>query len=206
MLRTANLTGVSLRVRLREACAQSHRELDERLGVLDLRLLHDYRTFLEINAAALIPLEAALVSAHVERMFPDWDRRSRSDAILSDFARLGGIARPLSAPEALGSGGILGTMYVLEGSRLGARVLLRRALQSPHIEVLGARAYLDHGVGSDFWQSFNATLEFHGARLSDHRPVVRAARRAFDLFAAAASIIGAPSAAHVNFDGARVDA
>jgi heme oxygenase len=75
MLSTANSTGVSLRARLREACTASHRELDERLGALDLRLLHDYRTFLEISAAALLPLEAALVSAHVERMFPDWDRR-----------------------------------------------------------------------------------------------------------------------------------
>jgi heme oxygenase len=207
MLRAADSTGVSLRARLREACAKSHRELDERLGALDLRLLHDYRTFLEISAAALLPLEAALVSARVERMFPDWDRRSRSDAILADIARLGGIVCPSSAPEALGSGGILGTMYVLEGSRLGARVLLRRALQSPHIEVLGARAYLSHGVGSDFWQSFNATLEFHGARLSDDRPVVCAARRAFDLFAAAASIIGAPSAEYVKFfDCVGVDA
>jgi heme oxygenase len=180
--------------------------LDARLGVLDLRRLRDYRTFLEISATALLPLEAALVSAHVERMFPDWDRRSRSDAILADIARLGGIVRRSSAPEALGSGGILGTMYVLEGSRLGARVLLRRALESSHPEVLEAGAYLSHGVGSNFWQSFNTTLEFHGARLSDHRPVVRAARRAFDLFAAAASTIGAPAAQRVKVDGVRVGA
>src|ERR1700744_3308162 len=109
MLSTGNSTGVSLRARLREACAESHRELDARLGVLDLRMLHDYRIFLEIIAAALLPLEAALVSAHVERLFPDWDHRSRGDAILADIARLDGIVLPLSAPEALGSGGILGT-------------------------------------------------------------------------------------------------
>ena len=200
MLWAANSTGVSLRARLREACAEPHRELDARLGGLDLRRLHDYRTFLEMIAAALLPLEAALVSAHVERLFPDWDRRSRSAAILADIARLGGIVRRSSAPEALGSGGILGTMYVLEGSRLGARVLLRRALESPHLDVLEARAFLSHGVGSDFWQSFNATLESHGARPSDHRPVVRAARRAFDLFAAAASTIGAPERVNVEVD------
>jgi heme oxygenase len=203
MFSAAVRTEVTLRARLREACADAHHQLDARLGVLDLRRLQDYRLFLEINAAALLPLEAALVSARVERLFPDWDRRSRSDAILADIARLGGIVRPSSTPEALGSGGILGTMYVLEGSRLGARVLLRRALESPHLAVLEARAYLGHGVGSDFWQSFNATLEFHGARLNDHRPVVRAARRAFDLFAAAASTIGAPAAQRV---GVEVDA
>jgi heme oxygenase (biliverdin-IX-beta and delta-forming) len=198
MLSTANSTEVSLRARLREACAEPHRELDAQLGALDLRLQHDYRTFLEIVAAALLPLEAALVSAGVSRMFPDWARRSRSEAILADIAQLDGIVRPSSRPEALGSGGILGTMYVLEGSRLGARVLLRRALESRCIEVRDARAFLSHGIGSDFWQSFNATLELHGARLNDHRPIVRAARRAFDLFAAAASAIGAPQRVSVE--------
>jgi heme oxygenase (biliverdin-IX-beta and delta-forming) len=200
MLSTAASTGVTLRARLREACADSHRQLDARLGVLDLRRRQDYRLFLEISAAALLPLEAALVSAHVERLFPDWDSRARSRAILADLARVEGIVRPSSAPEVLGSGDILGTMYVLEGSRLGAKVLLRRASESPHPEVFDAHAYLSHGVRSDFWQSFNATLEFHGPRLSDHRPVLRAARRAFDLFAAAASIIGTPSAERVKVD------
>jgi heme oxygenase len=203
MFSAAISTGVTLRARLREACAEAHRELDARLGILDLRLLHHYRIFLEISAAAILPLEAALVSAHVERLFPDWERRSRSRAIRADIARLGGIVRPSLAPEALGSAGILGTMYVLEGSRLGAKVLLRRALESPHLEVLEARAYLSHGVGWDFWQSFNAALEFHGARMSDDRPVLRAARRAFDLFAAAASGINAPSVQRVKFNGVK---
>jgi heme oxygenase (biliverdin-IX-beta and delta-forming) len=193
MLSTAAPTGVTLRARLREACADSHRQLDARLGVLDLRRLRDYRLFLEISAAALLPLEAALVSAHVDRLFPDWDRRSRGRAILADLARVDGVVHPFSASEVLGSGDILGTMYVLEGSRLGARVLLRQALESPHLEMRAARAYLSHGLGSDLWQSFNATLVSHGARLSDHRPVLRAARRTFDLFAAAASIVGSLS-------------
>jgi heme oxygenase (biliverdin-IX-beta and delta-forming) len=198
MLSTAVTTGVSLRARLREACAKSHRRLDDRLGVLDLRRLHDYRTFLEISATALLPLEAALVSARVERLFPDWERRSRSRAILADIARLGGIVRASSAPDELGLGGILGTMYVLEGSRLGAGILLRQALESPHLEVLEARAYLSHGVGAHLWQSFLAPLESHGARLGDDRSAVRAALRAFDLFADTASSVGRASPARIG--------
>jgi heme oxygenase (biliverdin-IX-beta and delta-forming) len=203
MLSTAVTTAATLRGRLREACAEPHRRLDARLGALDLRRLDDYRTFLEISAAALLPLEAALVSSHVERFFPDWDRRSRSRAILADLARLGEIARRSSTSKEpgiselglneLGLGGILGTMYVLEGSRLGARVLLRRALQSPHLEVLEAHAYLRHGAESNLWQSFLTALEFHGARLHDDRAAVRAARRAFNLFAAAASQVAPAS-------------
>jgi heme oxygenase (biliverdin-IX-beta and delta-forming) len=200
MLCAALKTGETLRARLREACAESHRGLDERLGILDLRLTHDYRTFLEISAAALLPLEAALVSAHVERLFPDWERRSRSRAIRADIARFGGIVRPLSAPEELGLGGMLGTMYVLEGSRLGARMLLRRVAQSPHPEVREACAYLGHGAGSSLWQSFLAALEFHGGRLSDDRVAVRAAQHAFDLFADAASSIGPASRERIGAD------
>jgi heme oxygenase len=177
--------------------------LDARLGTLDLRRLDDYRTFLEISAAALLPLEAALVSSHVERFFPDWDRRSRSGAILADLARLGEIARRSSTSKELGInelglnelglGGILGTMYVLEGSRLGARVLLRQASQSALPEVQEARAYLSHGAGLNLWQSFLTALESHGARLHDDRAAVRAARCAFDLFAAAASQVAPAS-------------
>jgi heme oxygenase (biliverdin-IX-beta and delta-forming) len=163
--------------------------------MLDLRLTHDYRTFLEVIAAALLPLEAALGRVHVERLFPDWGRRARSGAILADLDRLGGVVRRLSAPDEPGLdelqidglGGILGTMYVLEGSRLGARMLLRQASQSADPEVQEARAYLSHGAGTNFWQTFLAALEFHGARVNDDGTAVRAARNAFDLFSTAAS-------------------
>jgi heme oxygenase len=198
MLCAAIKTEETLRACLREACAESHRRLDERLGSLDMRRTHDYRTFLETSATALLPLESALVAAHVERLFPDWERRSRSRAILADIARLGGIVRPSPPPDELDFGGVLGTMYVLEGSRLGARMLLRQVAQSRHPEVLEARAYLGHGAGSNLWQSFLTALEFHGARLSDDRGVVRAALRAFDRFAAAPSSVGHASPERVG--------
>ncbi len=189
MLFAAVKSGETLRARLREACAEQHRPLDERLGILDLRLAHDYRRFLEISAAALLPLEAALVRAHVERLFPDWERRARSRAILADIARLGGCVRSSSALEELSLGGILGTMYVLEGSRLGAKMLLRQPAGSTDPAVRDACAYLAHGSRSNLWQSFLTALEFHGERLSDDRAAVRAALHAFDLFADAASSI-----------------
>ncbi len=154
----------------------------------------------KLRVSASAATAPALVSAHVERLFPDWERRSRSRAIRADIARFGGIVRPLSAPEELGLGGMLGTMYVLEGSRLGARMLLRRVAQSPHPEVREACAYLGHGAGSSLWQSFLAALEFHGGRLSDDRVAVRAAQHAFDLFADAASSIGPASRERIGAD------
>jgi heme oxygenase len=72
-------------------------------------------------------------------------------------------------------------------------VLLRQASQSALPEVQEARAYLSHGAGLNLWQSFLTALESHGARLHDDRAAVRAARCAFDLFAAAASQVAPAS-------------
>ena len=74
-------------------------------------------------------------------MFPDWPLRSRRRAIADDLARLGGVALPLIEVTALDQGAVLGTMYVLEGSRLGARFLLKTVLASPDPVVAGATNY-----------------------------------------------------------------
>jgi heme oxygenase len=172
-----------LRHRLRSATADTHARLDVALGTFDLQSLTGYRAFLEAIAAALLPLESALGAASVRRMFPDWEQRARCGAILADLTRVSGVARPLAAPR-LDFAGVLGTMYVLEGSRLGAKVLLKTARQSPDPAVSNATAYLRHGSGR-LWPSFLGMLERHAAALPDDSGVIEAALGAFDLFAAA---------------------
>jgi len=89
----------SLHARLRQATAESHRMLDKLFGGFDLRQRAGYRRFLEASAAALLPLEAALVEAGVKHLFPDWPLRSRRRAILDDLARIDGTVH-LLAPAA----------------------------------------------------------------------------------------------------------
>src|SRR5262245_48776862 len=84
------LSGPSLRHLLRQATAEVHASLDAQIGGCQLQSLPGYRWFLEVNAAGLIPLEAALVAAGVEQVFPDWERRSRRAAILGDLAQVAG--------------------------------------------------------------------------------------------------------------------
>lgn len=176
----------SFRHRLRHATAEAHARLDAQLGELDLRDRDDYRRFLEANAAALLPLEDALVASRVADYFPDWEQRSRRTAILDDLARVGGAADPLPAPTPpLDAAGVLGTMYVLEGSRLGAKVLLRDVERSPDPIVAEATDYLRHGSEERLWQSFLAQLERHGAALPNETAAADGAARAFDLFARA---------------------
>jgi heme oxygenase len=183
-----------LRHRLRTATAEAHAGLDEQIRALDLCTRPDYRRFLEASAAALLPLEAALIEAGVTRIFPDWELRSRRRAMLRDLARVGGAARPLAVPARLDFDGVLGTMYVLEGSRLGAKVLLKAVAQSSDAALTEATAYLRHGAGQHLWQSFLVLLERHAEALSDETGAVNAARRAFDLFTEAIARTSRPSA------------
>jgi heme oxygenase len=170
---------------LKEATATEHVRLDERLSAFDLHDLAGYRRFLEANAAALLPLEGALVAAGVRDILPDWDRHARSRAILRDLAAIGTTADLLDPPVLSGRFAILGTLYVLEGSRLGAAYLLRHVRRASDPRILHASAYLAHGAGQHLWQDFLALLESHAGELQDEEDIIRPAKRAFDLFSRA---------------------
>ncbi|AMN38981.1 biliverdin-producing heme oxygenase [Rhodoplanes sp. Z2-YC6860] len=197
---TAPAAGSGLRLCLRSVTAQAHARLDRQLGSLDLAALHGYRQFLEINAAALLPLETSLAAADVARLLPDWDMRSRTAAILDDLACVDGHADPLPPPAPLDAGGVLGTLYVLEGSRLGARVLLNAIKHSPDARVLHATAFLRHGAGQHFWPSFLAILDSdHSAR--HESSAIDGAIQAFAMFERAAARVFGPNFAGSSFAG-----
>jgi heme oxygenase (biliverdin-IX-beta and delta-forming) len=177
----------SLRSVLKTATKADHTRLDGMLGKLNLCRLADYRRFLEINAAALLPLEGALVAAGVHTIIPDWDSRARSGAIVADLTAIDGAVEPLDPPTFPDHFAMLGTLYVLEGSRLGAAHLLKNVSRTTDERILGATAFLEHGAGQHLWPSFLALLEGHAAELVDEDDIVFPARNAFDLFAKAAT-------------------
>lgn len=176
-----------LRSILRNATAADHARLDATLGALDLCTVPGYRRFLEINAAALLPLERALERAGVRAILPDWNDRARSASIGADLARLGGRSFPLEAPELAGRSAILGTLYVLEGSRLGAAHLLRTVKSCSHPLISDTTSFLGHGGGRPFWPHYLVVLESRADELSED-DLIGAARTAFDLFARAAAL------------------
>ncbi|WP_461625772.1 biliverdin-producing heme oxygenase [Bradyrhizobium sp. 25ACV] len=173
-----------LRERLRDATAAAHRELDAQLSSFDLTVLAGYRRFLQASAGALLPLEAALVAAGVARIFPDWPERSRSAAIAADLGRLGSAAQSTVSVPPLTPSGVLGTMYVLEGSRLGAKFLLKEVAEAADLRMTEATSYLSHGAGKRLWQSFLSKLQSEEA--CDEVEVIAAARNAFAAFEQAA--------------------
>jgi heme oxygenase len=176
-----------LRDRLKEATATAHRDLDARFAAFDLSSRRGYRRFLEASAAALLPLEAALERAGVIGLFADWPQRARREAIVADIARLDGEIRPLGDVRPLSRNGVLGTMYVLEGSRLGAKYLQRMIAQSADPMIGEARAYLSHGAGLPLWRGFLARLACERVSVADEAEAVAGAQRAFAKFAEAAA-------------------
>jgi heme oxygenase (biliverdin-IX-beta and delta-forming) len=176
-----------LRSRLKEATADAHRDLDARLSGLDLANLDGYRRFLEANAAALWPVEDALEAAGVAAIFADWPQRSRRAAMTADLAGVDGTLSPLPPLAGINRNGVFGAMYVLEGSRLGAKYLLRGVAQAADPVVATATAYLAHGAGQHFWQSFLAALEQEPVTPDDEAEIIDAAGLAFSVFAHAAA-------------------
>jgi heme oxygenase len=87
-----------------------------------------------------------------------------------------------TAPE------VFGILYVLEGSRLGAQLLLEQVLASDDENVRNASAYLRHGQSGpsgeavpNLWRSFLQQLETNDAA-DDQTQTVSGAVYAFTMF------------------------
>src|SRR5262249_51409973 len=158
--------------KLKQSTAAAHRRLDATFSDFDLTGVPGYRRFLEASAAALLPLEAALEAAGVEAILPDWPERARRQAIAADLASLGGLARPLCAVKPLTRNGALGAIYVLEGSRLGAKFLMRTIVEHGDPVIFAATRYLAHGAGKPWWRSFLARLESEPVTPADEAEVI----------------------------------
>src|ERR1700761_420108 len=172
----------SAREYLKLSTRDLHSRLDAAAGVMRLETYPGYGDFLAAHAAALIPLEAALEKGGIDRLLPDWALRRRSAALSDDLADLGLSCEALAAPTFRSEAGLLGAAYVLEGSRLGARVVLGRVgAESP-------TRYPSHGEGMRFWPNFLAVLERSAeVRRAPHHAVA-AARAAFTLFISATPV------------------
>lgn len=175
-----------IRERLKAATASAHRVLDEGLVHFDLTTTAHYRRFLQASAAALLPLEAALDQAGVDDLIEDWPQRRRSQAIASDLADFGAVPVPMDLPApSLDRAGVFGTLYVLEGSRLGAAYLLRMVAASADPRVRRATRYLGHGARQGLWRSFLSQLAQARTTADEEVRMIVSAREAFAMFAKA---------------------
>ena len=114
------------RFALKEATSEIHERLDRLLSKLDLGRTEEYLQFLLIQARVVPALEAALDLGGIARLVEDWSDHRRTNFLKEDLAALGAVMpKPLAIPPFSGEAELLGASYVLEGSRLGAKVLVR---------------------------------------------------------------------------------
>lgn len=177
-----------IRQLLRTATADLHAAVDARFSADFDSDKAAYGHFLTALSGAVLPLEAAFEAAGVDRFLPDWPERRRAEPLRSDLVTLGlpvAVPRPVAPPR--GEARLFGMLYVLEGSRLGGKLLLRRALANPDPQVRSATRYLRHGDGRDLWRPFLERLEASAAVASAPDAAVAGARDAFALFTAGGS-------------------
>lgn len=171
---TGSTAPASARLALREATASLHLEVESRFAGLDLATANGYGRFLLVHAEVIPALEAALDRAGIEATLPDWPRRRRAAALATDLTALG-LPVPAPRPAEVRPGAeALGVTYVLEGSRLGATMLLKA------IPPALPRAFLAHGAGEHLFRSFLPHLD----AVDDVATAVVGARLAFGLFLA----------------------
>ncbi len=171
-------TGV--RHRLRAATADAHERLDACARRTNLADRQTYGRFLQAQSGPVLALETALQDFGIARLLPDWALRPRAAALRHDLEYLLLHLEPCPSVRLTSLAQAFGTLYVLEGSRLGARVLLQQILTAAP-SLAPATRFLSHGSDHRMWATFLQVLEAK-VGVTDSAEAAQAARNAFALF------------------------
>ncbi len=123
--------------------------------------LPSYRKYLIATLASRVRLESMLEASGVEALVPDWAQRRIVPQLLEDLHDLGGGApMPVEATRnPVDMAAIVGTLYVLEGSGLGATILLKQAVKLGMSETFGARHLVRQVSNQRSWRDMLQTIE-----------------------------------------------
>ncbi|MFO1014886.1 MAG: biliverdin-producing heme oxygenase [Caulobacteraceae bacterium] len=157
--------------RLREGTASSHASVDKAFSAFDMTARDGYGGFL-LAMGRVLPGAERAVEGLVE---------ARADGLFSDLEALG-LARPHSVAFSPMTGAAAwGAAYVLEGSRLGAKVLERR------VSADLPRTFLSQGHAGGGWAAFRARLNQAADGEAWIMAALASARDVFAAFEAAAA-------------------
>ena len=155
---------ISRRMRLRGATDALHQSIDSRIrqtGFLTTQA--GYVAYLRATLRARQAIEARLDASGAQAIYPPWPARKIAPALSLDISDLSGGSPedvqcgPPPSPFSLGS--IWGALYVLEGSAVGARLLLRQAAILGLTPQFGARHLACQATAPSAWKDFVAALD-----------------------------------------------
>ncbi len=169
-----------LRWRLRTETRDAHASIDELYGQHDLST-RDGLTFVLVAHLMALTWIHDVLPAHLEA------EKQALDAMINDIAAdLAGLDAPFGLPMRVAGSEYasdpLGLIYVVAGSRLGARILVRQIESSPDPIVRKACRYFQSVDGDALWQDCRAQLQTWAGEPVEQDDVVAAARAGFACF------------------------
>jgi len=176
------------RSRLRSATENAHRRLDA--VVDDAGYFLDrpsYAAYLRATLRARQPLELALNQCGAETLFALWPDRAIASALRTDIedvteAETPAEDNPVGLGQVFSQAQAIGTLYVLEGSALGARYLAPRAHSIGMSPTFGARHFARQTAIPKTWSTFLAVLEALSFDAAQEDECIAASIAAFDRF------------------------
>ncbi|TXI08348.1 MAG: hypothetical protein E6Q76_07260 [Rhizobium sp.] len=172
------------RWRLKSATNSDHQRVDALNTQFSMfGSLPAYQGYLAATLASRAQLEAVLEASEVEAFVPDWKERKIVLQLHEDIRDLGcdEAALPDVLADPVGMPSIIGTLYVLEGSGLGARILIKQAAKLGLSGSLGARHLARQIDNLGSWRDMLQLID--ETPLGDEESCIRAARAAFGVFA-----------------------
>jgi heme oxygenase len=176
------------RHRLRDATRDSHKRVDDLVQAAGFLACRErYPAFLQGSWFARVRLERILDEYQAIRLFHQWPKRRIAELLRRDYRDVTGrdldeIGSPPAAVPLLSSAELLGILYVLEGSSLGARLIARTATSMGFGPTWGARHLARQNESQDAWTSYLAKLEEYPMSDTDEERCVSAASQTFRLF------------------------
>ena len=164
---------------VRSRTAAAHSMVDAVYSRFNLGDRRSYASFLQAHARVVPTIEAVLSD---EAHLPSW--RPRTALLAQDLDTFGyGLPKPLAQSETWCLAAKFGLLYVLEGSRLGSRLLLRRVGSGLSSHYLAAA----HKQGE--WRAFTDALNGRAKQENAAwlEAVVAGATNGFQLYASSAS-------------------
>jgi len=171
----------SRRFALKRATDEAHAGLEAIVQSGDMfGSVDGYRRYVAATWAMRDHFERLLDINGAADLWPDWPGRRIAGLAAQDMLDLGVAARPpqINRPSRLTAAELLGVIYVLEGSSLGARILVRMVTALGFSRNFGARHLFAQSDSSSAWRSFISVLD-----ASPQPPCHSTARTVFGAFA-----------------------
>lgn len=179
--------------RLRSVTAPSHQHLESlplSVSIMDTNVTKEqYAHYLVLMQDVVRDAETHVYPI-LKTIVPDIDERRKTLQLENDLAFLGyksnGNANPITHGILLTPGFALGIMYVIEGSSLGGRVILKNINAALGFdEAHGAGYFAGYGpVTGSRWKSFIDVLVQYESENNNEDEIIAGANHAFDAIAA----------------------